>query len=57
MYNLDVSLASTLVYSGRLLTANTSLEALEDTIDLDNLDKHGGLEHDASLTRESSLLC
>src|SRR6202012_4375155 len=51
VYNFTTSLAATLVYSGKLLTSNTTAQTLTPTIDLDDLDKHGGLEHDASLTR------
>jgi hypothetical protein len=50
-YNLDTSLAISLVYSGKLLTSNTTAETLTQTIDLDDLAKHNALEHDASLSR------
>lgn len=51
VYNLDTSLAVSLVYSGKLLTSNTTAETLTPTIDLDDLAKHNALEHDASLSR------
>jgi hypothetical protein len=52
VYNLDVTLATTLAHTGKILSSNTTLELFEQTINLDDLDKHGGLEHDASLTRD-----
>ena len=52
VYNLDTSLAVSLVYSGKLLTSNTTAETLTPTLDLDALDKHNALEHDASLSRK-----
>jgi hypothetical protein len=52
VYNLDTSLAVSLVYSGKTLTSNTTAELQTNTLDLDDLAKHDALEHDASLSRK-----
>lgn len=52
VWGLDANVANVLTHVGWFATANTTLDGLlRQNIDLTELRAHGGVEHDASLTR------
>ncbi|KAI8825140.1 Chloroperoxidase [Fimicolochytrium jonesii] len=50
--NVAVDLASTLAFGGPAVRVPTHLDGLAITMGLDDLRKHNGIEHDASLSRK-----